>query len=168
MLYHDCFLLFILLELRWFKSQYVNDHLLKATKSIFGEGNAHSSTLAWKIPWTEEPGRLQSMGSLRVGHDWATYFDFSLSCIAEGSGNPLQCSFLENPRDRGAWWVAVYGVTQSRTQLKWLTVQLQCTMWLGVGALNPPLLHSILKILHYSHFQSKSALLLRPKVNHPT
>ena len=43
------------------------------------------------------------------------HFDFSLSCIGEGSGNPLQCSCLENPRDRGAWWAAVYGVTQSRT-----------------------------------------------------
>ena len=49
----------------------------------------HSSTLAWKIPWTEEPSRLQSMGSLRVGHDWAT--SLSLSCIGEGNGNPLQC-----------------------------------------------------------------------------
>ena len=76
----------------------------------------HSSTLAWKIPWTEESGRLQSMGSLRVGHDWAT----SLSHIGEGNGNPLQCSCLENPRGGGAWWAAVYGVAQSRTQLKWL------------------------------------------------
>ena len=49
------------------------------------------------------------------------HFDFSLSCIGEGSGNPLQCSCLENPRDRGAWWAAVYGVTQSRTQLKRLS-----------------------------------------------
>ena len=73
----------------------------------------HSSTLAWEIPWTEEPGRLQSMRLLRVGHDWAT----SLSCIGEGNGNPLQYSCLENPRDRGAWWAAVYGVTQSRTRL---------------------------------------------------
>ena len=46
---------------------------------------------------------------------------FSLSCIGEGNGNPLQCSCLENPRDWGAWWAAVYGVTQSRTQLKWLS-----------------------------------------------
>ena len=60
----------------------------------------HSSTLAWKIPWTEEPGRLQSMGSLRVGHQ----------------PTPVFC--LENPRDAGAWWAAVYGVAQSRTQLK--------------------------------------------------
>ena len=63
----------------------------------------HSSTLAWKIPWTEEPGRLQSMGSLRIGHN----------CIGEGNGNPLQCSCLENPRDGGAWWAAIFGVAES-------------------------------------------------------
>ena len=129
----------------------------------------HSSTLAWKIPWTEEPGRLQSMGSLRVGHDWPTSlslfsfmhwrrkwqptpvflpgesqgrrslvgcrlwgrtesdmterlpFHFSLSCIGEGNGNPLQCSCLENPKDGRAWWAAIYGVAQSWTRLKWLS-----------------------------------------------
>ena len=48
-------------------------------------------------------------------------FHFSLSCIGEGNGNPLQCSFLENSRDGGAWWAAVYGVAQSRTRLKWLS-----------------------------------------------
>ena len=74
----------------------------------------HSSTLAWEVPWTEEPGRLQSMGSRRVERDWAT----SLSRIGEGNGNPLQCSCLENPRDGGAWWAAIYGVAQSRTWLK--------------------------------------------------
>ena len=77
----------------------------------------HSSTLAWKIPWTEEPGRLQSMGSLRVRYDWAT----SLSRIGEGNGNPLQCSCLENPRDGGAWWAAASGVAQSWTRLKRLS-----------------------------------------------
>ena len=82
---------------------------------------SHSSTLAWKIPWMEEPGRLQSMGSLRVGHDFTFTFTFSLSCIGEGNGNPLQCSCLENPRGRRAWWADVYGVTQSQTQLKWLS-----------------------------------------------
>ena len=56
------------------------------------------SSLAWKIQGTEEPGRLQSMESLRVGHDSAT----SLSRIGEGNGNPLQGSCLENPRDGGA------------------------------------------------------------------
>ena len=49
------------------------------------------------------------------------HFHFSLSCIGEGHGNPLQCSCLENPRDGGAWWAAVYGVAQSRTRLKWLS-----------------------------------------------
>ena len=81
----------------------------------------HSSTLAWKIPWTEDPGGLQSMRSLRVGHDWPTSFHFSLLCIGEGNGNPLRCFCLENPRDGGAWWAAVYGVEQSWTRLKWLS-----------------------------------------------
>ena len=49
------------------------------------------------------------------------HFHFSLSCIGEGNGNPLQCSCLENPRDGWAWWAAVYGVAQSRTQLKRLS-----------------------------------------------
>ena len=49
------------------------------------------------------------------------HFHFSLSCIGEGHGNPLQCSCLENPRDGGAWWAAVYGVTQSQRRLKWLS-----------------------------------------------
>ena len=79
----------------------------------------HSSTLAWKLPWTEEPGRLQSMGLLRLTE--RLHFHFSLLCIGEGNGNPLQCSCLENPRDGGAWRAAVYGVTQSRTWLKWLS-----------------------------------------------
>ena len=82
----------------------------------------HSSTLAWKIPWMEESGGLQSKGSPRVGHDQVTsYFHFPLSCIGEGNGNPLQCSCLENPRDGGAWWTAVYGVAQSWTRLKRLS-----------------------------------------------
>ena len=49
------------------------------------------------------------------------HFHFSLSCIGEGNGNPLQCSCLENPRDGGPWWAAVYGVTQSWTRLTWLS-----------------------------------------------
>ena len=50
------------------------------------------------------------------------HFHFSLSCVGEGNGNPLQCSCLENPRDGGAWWAAVYGVTQSRTRLTRLSI----------------------------------------------
>ena len=76
-----------------------------------------TSTLAWKIPWTEEPGGLQSMGSLRVGHD----FHFSLSCIGEGNGSPLQYSCLENPMDGGAWKAAVHGVTEGQWPHDWAT-----------------------------------------------
>ena len=77
----------------------------------------HSSTLAWKIPWTEEPGRLQSMGRKESDTTERLHFHFSLSCTGEGNGNPLQYSCLENPRDKGAWWTAAYGVAQSRTRL---------------------------------------------------
>ena len=195
----------------WGQAQIVVAHGLSKAMAT------HSSTLAWKILWTEGPGRLQAMGSLGVGRDWATslslftfmhwrrkwqstpvllpgesqgqgslvgcrlwgrtesdttqrlhfqlftsahwrrkwqsspvllpgesqgqrslvgcspwgreelntterlHFHFSLSCIGEGNGNPLQCSCLENPRDGGAWWAAVSGVTQSWTRLKWLS-----------------------------------------------
>ena len=81
----------------------------------------HSSTFVWKIPWTEEPGRLQSMGSLESDTTERLHFHFSLSCTGEGNGNALQCSFLENPRDGGAWWAAVHGVAQSRRRLKRLS-----------------------------------------------
>ena len=72
-------------------------------------------------------GRRNLVGCSPWGH-WESdtterlHFHFSLSCIGEGNGNPLQCSCLENPRDGGAWRAAVYGVTQSRTQLKWLSI----------------------------------------------
>ena len=62
-------------------------------------------------PW----GRTESDTTERLP------FHFSLSCIGEGNGNPLQCSCLENPRDREAWWAAVYGVAQSWTRLKWFS-----------------------------------------------
>ena len=81
----------------------------------------HPSTLPWKIPWTEEPGGLQSMGCEESDMTERLPFHFSLSCIGEGNGNPLQCSCLENPTDGGAWWAAVYGVAQSRTRLKRLS-----------------------------------------------
>ena len=73
------------------------------------------------------PGKSHGQRSLAGYSSWGCeesdmteelHFHFSLSFIGEGNGNPLQCSCLENPRDRGAWWAAVYGVTQSRTRLK--------------------------------------------------
>ena len=72
-------------------------------------GKSHGRrSLVGCSPWgCEESGTTERL-----------HFHFSLSCIEEGNGNPLQCSCLENPRDGGAWWAAVYGVTQSRTRLK--------------------------------------------------
>ena len=69
----------------------------------------HSSTFAWKIPWMEEPGGLQSMGSLESDMTERLHFHFSLSCIGEGNGNPLQCSCLENPRDGKPGWLPSMG-----------------------------------------------------------
>ena len=59
------------------------------------------------------------------------HFDFSFSCIGEGNGNPLQCSRLENPRDGGAWWAAVYGVAQSWTRVKRLSSSSSSSIDLG-------------------------------------
>ena len=75
----------------------------------------HSSTLAWKIPWTEEPGRLQSMESRRVGYDWATSLSLFTSMHWRRKWQPTPV-FLP-----GAWWAAIYGVAQSRTWLKRLS-----------------------------------------------
>ena len=82
----------------------------------------------WRRQWHPTPvllpgkshGRRSLVGCSPWGHEESDtterlHFHFSLSCIGEGNGNPLQCSCLENPRDRGAWWAAVYAVAQSRT-----------------------------------------------------
>ena len=111
---------------------------------------AHSGgTLAWRIPWMEEPGGLQSMGSQRVGHNWATSLSLCFLCFVLGAsqasassardtgamgsipelgrsaggghGIPLQYSCLENPMDRGAWRATVHGVAKSQTRLKQLS-----------------------------------------------
>ena len=89
----------------------------------------HSSTFAWKIPWTEEPGRLQSIGSLESDRTDRLHFHLSLSCTGEENGNPLQCSCLENPRDGEAWWAAISGVAQSRTWVKRLSSSSYILKW---------------------------------------
>ena len=87
-----------------------------------GEGNGTPlQYFCWKIPWMEVPGRLQSMGSLRVRHDWATPLSLFTFMHWRRKWQPIQYSCLENPRDGGAWWAAVYGVAQSWTRLKWLS-----------------------------------------------
>ena len=84
----------------------------------------HSSTLAWKIPWAEEPGRLQSMGSRRVGHDWATSLSLFTFMHWRRECQPTPVFLPENPRDWGAWWAAVNGVAQSWTRLRRLSSKL--------------------------------------------
>ena len=81
----------------------------------------HSSTLAWRSRGWRSLEGCSPWG--RWGSDTTKWlhFHFSLSPIGEGSGNPLQCSCQENPRDGGALWAAVYGIAQSRTRLIWLS-----------------------------------------------
>ena len=81
----------------------------------------HSSTLAWKIPWTEEPGGLQSMGSLRVGHDWATSFSLYTFIYWRRKWQPTLVLLPGESQGWGAWWAAICGVAQSQTRLKWLS-----------------------------------------------
>ena len=86
--------------------------------------------LVWRRQWHPTPillpGKSHGQRSLVGCSPWGSYeldtteqlhFHFSFSRIGEGNGNPLQCSCLENPRDGGAWWAAIYGVAQSQTQL---------------------------------------------------
>ena len=75
----------------------------------------HSSTLAWKIPGWRSLVGCSPWGLEELDTTERLLFHFSLSCIGEGNGNPLHCSCLENPKDGGAWWAAIYGVAQSRT-----------------------------------------------------
>ena len=111
----------------------------------------HSSTLAWKIPWTEEPGRLQSMGSLRVRHDWVTSLSLSTFMHWRRKWQPTPVFLLETLRDGGAWWAAVYGVTQSWTQLKWFSSSSSSksclTFWDPVDSIPPgPSVHVIFQV----------------------
>ena len=81
----------------------------------------HSSTLAWKIPWMEEPGRLQSMGLLRVGDDWTTSLSLFTFMHWRRKWQPTPVFLPGESQEPGARWAAVYGVAQSRTRLKWLS-----------------------------------------------
>ena len=94
----------ILKRLKW-RSQW------QPTSVLFPEKSHGQRSLVGFNPWGREESDMT---------EWL-HFYFSLSCIGEGNGNPLQCSCLENPRDSKAWWADIYGVTESRTRLKWLS-----------------------------------------------
>ena len=108
----------------------------------FSEGNDNTTCVvkvcSWLVSWRRQwhptpvflPGKSHGWRSLVGCSPWGReesdmteqlHFHFSFSCIGKGNGNPLQCSCLENPRDGGAWWAAVYGVSQSWTRLKRLS-----------------------------------------------
>ena len=78
-------------------------------------------TVAWRIPWTEKPGRLQSMGLLGVGHDWVTSLSLFTFMHCRRKWQPTPVFLPGESQGQGAWWAAVYGVEQSRTWLKWLS-----------------------------------------------
>ena len=91
----------------------------------------HSSALAWKIPWMEEPGGLQSMGSLRVGHDWATSLSLFTFMHWRRNWQPTPVFLPGESQGRRSLVGAVYGVAQSQTRLKWLSSSsssICCTM----------------------------------------
>ena len=99
-----------------------------------GDNSTCLTELLWRRQWHPTPvllpGKSHGWRSLVGCSPWGRWgsdtteqlhFHFSLSCIGEVNGNPLQCSCLENPRDGGAWWAVIYGVAQSRTRLKRLS-----------------------------------------------
>jgi len=97
---------------------------------VFSESFVELYRRQWHPTPVLLPGESHGWRSLEGCSPWGRcgldmteqlHFHFSLSCIGEGNGNPLQCSCLENPRDGGAWWAAIYGVAQSRTRLKQLS-----------------------------------------------
>ena len=115
------------LSYRWRKIAGFGEDQKFSFECYFGDAQEASRKRQWHPTPVLLPGKSHGRRSVVgcspwdrwVRHDWAT--SLSLSCIGEGNGNPLQCSCLENPRDGGAWWAAVYGVTQSRTWLKRLS-----------------------------------------------
>ena len=114
------------------------DSVLKSRDITLPKKKKNPYCQGYGLPWRRQwhpipvhlPGKSHGQRSLVGCSPWGCeesntterlHFQFSLSCIEEGNGNPLQCSCLENPRDGRAWWAAVYGVAQSRTQLKRLS-----------------------------------------------
>ena len=91
----------------------------------------HSSSLAWKIPWMEEPGRLQSMGSLGVGHHQETSLSLFTFMHWRRKWQPTPVFLPGESQGRGAWWAAIYGVAQRWTRLKRLSSSSSSTLKIG-------------------------------------
>ena len=111
---------FALREMESFKLEWMNEAFkrLLATEKAMAP---HSSILAWQIPWMEDPGRLQSMGSLGVWHNWATSLSLFTFMHWTRKWQPTPVFLPGESQGRGAWCTALYGVAQSRTRLKRLS-----------------------------------------------
>ena len=114
---------FLLNQHRWCLSPYKDTSQIQLGISLRAEKAmaTHSSTLAWKIPWMEGPGRLQSMGSLGVGYDWVTSLSLFTFMHWRRKWQPTLVFLPGESQGPGAWWAAVYGVAQSRIRLKRLS-----------------------------------------------
>ena len=117
-------------EKTWFQYRQFNFDSLEDCRKTHSIINLILRRRQWHPTPVLLPGKSHGWRSLVGCSPWGRWgsetteglpFHFSFSCIWEGNGNPLHCSCLENPRDGGAWWAAVYGVAQSRTRLKWLS-----------------------------------------------
>ena len=136
----------------------------------------HSSNFVWKTPWAEKTGKLQSMGSLRVRHDWVTSLSLSTFVHWRRKWQPTPVSCLENPRDGGAWWAAVYRVSKTQTQFSSVQslshVQLFATPWTAAcqASLSITNSRSLLKLMSIelmmpsNHFILCHPLLLLPSI----
>ena len=137
-------------DVLWFMSvQTVPFNHFRSSSTVFRRKQWHPTPVLF-------PGKSHGQRGLMGCSPWGSqesdtterlHFIFSLSCIGEGNGNPLQCSCLENPRDGGAWWAAVYGVAQSQTQLKRLSssssshsIQFKCGLKATSYSTNLPLM----------------------------
>ena len=112
---------------------------MKLSDQDFGRSSCPLRRRQWQPTPVPLPGKSHGRRSLVSCSPWGheksdmterLHFPFSLSCIGEGNGNPLQCSCLENPRDGGAWWAAIYRVAQGRTLLKQLSSSSCCPLCL--------------------------------------
>ena len=126
-----------------FKNKFASEFQgVPLAKSLQSQCLLGSTSVWWRRQWHPTPvllpgkphGRRTLVGCSPWGREESDTterlpFHFSLSCIGEGNGNPLQCSCLENPRDGGAWWASIYGVAQSQTRLKWLSSSSSSSVW---------------------------------------
>ena len=126
-------------------------YIISAEKALV----THSSTLAWRIPWTEGSGGLWYTGSLRVGHDWATSLSLFTFMHWRRKWQPSPVFLPEESQGREAWWAAVYGVAQSWTRLTWLSSNISYQPCIYVNNFHTSLWFSLYR---HKHLQFQTSL----------